>query len=181
MNKEAKIMLEAVQGNAQFDKQSKTIWRFKELIAPILQMTVEEFDGMSVKEIIECINESDITGTRAVDDISAGIELFNTEQASITEKLIRYDTYLKTKNPRLSSADIIIMLHIDLEIQNEYNPSNPQYPITKRAIYYAARELSSQLGVLTEKTNYDDLEKVYSIWICNTGIPKEMENSVTKF
>ena len=183
MTEEAHVALAATLGNAQYDIQSKTIWRYKELIAPILQMTVEEFKDMEISEIIACINEAEITNNKAVDDVSAKIEIetLDTEVSSISEKLIRYDTHLKTKNPRLSTGEILIMLHIDLEIQNEYKPSDPKYPITKRAIYYAARELSSQLGVLTETTNYNDLEKVYSIWICNTGIPKELHNSITRY
>ena len=57
----------------------------------------------------------------------------------------------------------------------------PKYPMIKRAIYYAARELSSQLNVVTTDTNYDCLEKVYSIWICNEKIPKSLRNSVTRY
>ncbi|MBQ4068665.1 MAG: hypothetical protein IJC76_05390 [Lachnospiraceae bacterium] len=66
------------------------------------------------------------------------------------------------------------MLHIYFEIQNDYKPSNPSYPITKRAVYYAARELCSQLKVVTHNTNYAKLEKVYSIWICNENIPSKL-------
>ena len=51
----------------------------------------------------------------------------------------------------------------------------------KRAIYYAARELSSQLNVVTTDTNYDHLEKVYSIWICNEKIPKDLKDSVIRY
>lgn len=181
MNQEVKIALAAVQGDAKYDEQSKTIWRFKELIAPILQMTVEEFQGMPVKDVIACIDEPTIKNGKTVDDVSPYIDILDTEQISLTEKLIRYDTHLRVKNPKLSTEDMLIMLHIDLEIQNEYKPSNPSYPITKRAIYYAARELSSQLGILTEQTNYNKIEKVYSIWICNENIPKKLRNTITKF
>lgn len=73
------------------------------------------------------------------------------------------------------------MLHIDFEVQNDYEPSNPKYPITKRAIYYAARELSGQLNIVTKNTNYDRLEKVYSIWICNEKVPEELKNSITRY
>lgn len=51
----------------------------------------------------------------------------------------------------------------------------------KRGIYYGAREISSQLGVLTGRTNYNDVEKVYSVWICNENIPKELQNTVTEY
>jgi len=42
-------------------------------------------------------------------------------------------------------------------------PSNPSYPITKRAIYYAARDLSAQLGAEPlENTLFEYLEGVFT-------------------
>lgn len=67
----------------------------------------------------------------------------------------------------------------DFEVQNDYLPKNPAYHIVKRGIYYAAREISSQLGELTEKTNYDSIEKVYSIWVCNENILRDLQNTVS--
>ncbi len=181
MKQETEIALKAVSGEAQYDRQSKEIWRYKELIAPILRMTVLEFEGMPVGDVIACIEDADITNRKPVDDVSAKFGTAESEQSSITEKLIRYDIHLRARNPKLSTEEILIMLHIDLEIQNEYKPENPAYPITKRAIYYAARELSGQLGILTETTDYRVLEKVYSIWICNEHIPEDLRNSITRF
>jgi len=73
------------------------------------------------------------------------------------------------------------MLHIDFEVQNDYRPGNPKYPIIKTAIYYASREISSLLSTLTQKTNYADLEKIYSIWICNENIPLNLQNTITRY
>ena len=44
-----------------------------------------------------------------------------------------------------------------------------------------ARGLSSQLGPVTKKTNYRDLEKVISIWIVSEDIPKGLQNTVTRY
>ena len=38
-----------------------------------------------------------------------------------------------------------------------------------------------QLGILTDTTDYNSLEKVYSIWICNENIPSELQNTVTSY
>ena len=73
------------------------------------------------------------------------------------------------------------MLHFDVELQNDYHPSNPSYPLIKRAVYNAARMLSRQLGTITEETNYNYLEKVYSIWICNDRIPRKLQNTMTGY
>ena len=72
-------------------------------------------------------------------------------------------------------------LHIDLEGQKSYTPKNPTYPIIKRGLYYVARDLSSQLGVTTGKTNYADLEKCYSIWICLEDVPVKLRNTMTEY
>lgn len=104
-----------------------------------------------------------------------------TEMKSVTEKLIRYNVHFMARNPRLSDEHLIVRLHIDLEIQNDYRPSAPKYPIIKRGIYYCARELSAQMGRLTAMTNYDDLEKVYSVWICNENIPERERNTISAY
>ena len=37
------------------------------------------------------------------------------------------------------------------------------------------------MGTLTEQTNYGDIQKVYSIWICNERIPAKLQNTVTMY
>ena len=88
------------------------------------------------------------------------------------------------KNPKLSAGNLLIVLHVDLEFQNKYRPvlkDGRSYPLIKRGIYYAAREVSAQLGRITSQTNYADIEKVVSIWIVNEGIPKELQNTATRY
>ena len=153
----------------------------KEIIAPVLQYTIKEYQNHTVSEIIGYINATSISDTTPVDDLPPFIEGAGTEMASPTEKRIFFDIHFTAKNPTLSTKDVLVMLHIDFEVQNDYEPSNPKYPITKRAIYYASRELSGQLNVVTHSTNYDKLEKVYSIWICNENVPDTLKNSITRY
>ena len=99
----------------------------------------------------------------------------------MTEKRVYFDIHFTAKNPVLSTGDILIRLHIDFEVQNQYSQSKLKYPLIKRGIYYAVRELSSQLNVVTSETNYDKLEKVYSIWICNEDVPEDLRNTITRY
>ena len=69
-------------------------------------------------------------------------------------------------------------LHIDVEPQKNY--SLP-YPVEKRGIYYLARKLSSQLSLITGQTDYGQLEKCYSIWICRDNIPKNEQYSMSVY
>ena len=44
-----------------------------------------------------------------------------------------------------------------------------------------ARELSSQLSIITQTTDYSKLEKCYSIWICAEDVPKKLQNTLTEY
>lgn len=175
-----KMVLAASIEGAKYDESAGELFLNKEIVAPILQMVVPEYEGCSIEEIIRCM-DTEISKDDPLDDIDVRIVGVQTEMKSVTEKLIRYDAHFKARNPKLSNEHLIVRLHIDLEVQNNYRPSDPKYPIIKRGIYYCARELSAQLGRLTATTNYDDLEKVYSIWICNENIPDKEQNTITAY
>lgn len=174
------ISIIASRGREKYDEAVKENMHFPKLIAPILKAVVPEYKEYSVDDVIGFIIKDSITDD-AVDDVSVIAGQMETEMSSVSEKLIRYDSRFKALNPKLSNQKLSFYLHIDLEVQNNYKPSNPKYPIIKRALYYGAREISSQLGILTDTTNYDSLEKVYSIWICNENIPSELQNTVTSY
>ena len=101
--------------------------------------------------------------------------------SSLVEKLARFDIRFKIINPKLSTEKIRVNLHIDMEAQKSYRPSNPSYPILKRAAYYVARDLSSQLSTITQNADYSKLEKCYSIWICAEDVPKKLQNTLTEY
>ena len=105
----------------------------------------------------------------------------DSELSSLVEKLVRFDIRFKIINPKLSTEKIRVNLHIDMEAQKSYRPSNPSYPILKRAVYYVARDLSSQLSTITQTTDYSKLEKCYSIWICAEDVPKKLQNTLTEY
>ena len=105
----------------------------------------------------------------------------DSELSSLVEKLVRFDIRFKIINPKLSTEKIRVNLHIDMEAQKSYRPSNPSYPILKLAVYYVARDLSSQLSTITQTTDYSKLEKCYSIWICAEDVPKKLQNTLTEY
>ncbi|MCM1211836.1 MAG: hypothetical protein NC318_09560 [Blautia sp.] len=160
------------------DKQSKKILQYKEVLAIILKETVEEYQGYSEAEIMEFIEADSIT--EAI-EVSGGrtntkIEGAATEFAELDEKTTNFDIAFRAKNPRLSNGKVAVNLYVDVEPQKNYRPG---YPIEKRGIYYLARRLCSQLDVVTEKTNYGQLEKCYTIFICRDKIPKREQMSIS--
>ena len=177
--RQEEISLLASRDKEMYDEVAKQNLHFPRLIAPILQAVVPEYRVCSCEDIVGYILKETICDG-PVDDVSVMTEM-NTEMSSISEKLIRYDSRFKAINPRLSTEEISIYLHIDLEVQNRYEPNKLKYPIVKRGIYYGAREISSQLGILTNVTNYNNLEKVYSIWICNDVTDESLQNTVTSY
>jgi len=73
-------------------------------------------------------------------------------------------------------------LYIDVEAQNAARESRLGYPLEKWAIYYMSRMISNQLQTVSRDTNYNVIQKVYSIWICmGDDIPKNMQQSITGF
>ncbi len=99
-----------------------------------------------------------------------------TKFPELGEKTSYFDLRFLARNPLLSGPDLLVNLHIDLEPQKNYRPG---YPIEKRGFYYLARSLSAQLDVLTEQTDYGQLEKCISIFICRDRIPRKEQMSIS--
>ena len=71
----------------------------------------------------------------------------------------------------------MIRLIINIEAQNDFYPG---YPLIKRGIYYCSRMVSAQYGTEFTNSHYENIKKVYSIWICMNP-PKNRENSITRY
>ena len=167
--------LSAMQITADTDGKdipSKTLLRHREVLAVILKGTVTEYKGYSLKEVQKFIVPDSIINTMEVSPGRTNTEVRgdNTEFIHLNEKTTHFDLAFQARNPQLSTEDIQINLHIDLEPQKTYRPG---YPIEKRGLYYLARRLSSQLSLALEGTDYNLLSKCYSIFICRDDIPQK--------
>ena len=160
------------------DTQSKTLLHSKEVLAVILQGIVSEYQGYSRQEIMGFIEADSIEDGKEVSPgrTNTQIQGDSAEFVQLNEKTSQFDLAFRAKNPRLSTEDMLVCLHVDVEPQKSYCPG---YPIEKRGIYYLARSLSSQLSLVTETADYGRLEKCYSIWICRDDIPKEARYSIS--
>ncbi len=141
---------------AQYDACAKRILSHKIILAHILAKCVKEFDGLNPTEIIDCI-DGEPKISMPVDGASV-ITGTNLEDSSINEGLVGFDIvfYVNIKD---SQSQIII----NIEAQKK-EPS--KYQILNRAIFYVSRLISSQKNKDFIKSNYDDIKRVYSIWIC---------------
>ena len=169
--------LQITADTAGLDAASKKVLAHKEVLAIILKDSVEEYADYSVEAVMEFIEQDSITRK----EVSPGrtntiVSGDNAEFVELNEKTSYFDVYFTARNPRNSTGRISVNLHIDIEPQCDYEPG---YPIEKRGVYYLARSLGSQLSLVTETTDYNLLEKCYSIWICRDNIPKEEKMSIS--
>ncbi len=132
------------------------------------------------KEVMEFIEADSITSETEVSPGRTNTQVLgdNAEYVQLNEKTSYFDLAFRAKNPLLSTEKVLVSLHVDIEPQKTYQPG---YPVEKRGIYYLARRLSSQLSLATDMTDYGQLEKCYSIWICKDDIPKRDQYSVAVY
>lgn len=165
---------------AGMDAESKELLRNKAVLAVILKGVVAEYKGYSREEIMEFIEPDSVTDETEVSPGRTNTKVVgdSAEFSLLNEKVSYFDLAFQAKNPELSTENVRVSLHVDVEAQKTYHPG---YPVEKRGIYYLARRLSAQLSLLTETTDYNQLEKCYSIWICREDIPKRMKYSVSVY
>jgi hypothetical protein len=160
------------------DSASKNVLHNVEVLATILKNVIPEYSDYTKNEVMgfidmeSCSDETEVSPGRTNTEISDEI----TEYQVLNEKTSNFDLTFNAKNPKLSNAKIVIRLHIDMEPQKTYRPG---YPIEKRGYYYLARRFSSQLSLVFNDTDYNSLEKCYSIWICRDDVPKDEMYSVS--
>ena len=177
---EALSALQITEDMDGLDVQSKSLLQYAEVLAVILRDTIAEYEGYSWKEVAEFIEVDSITSTMEVSPGRTNTKIRSdaTEYHNLNEKTSLFDLAFRARNPQISTEDIQINLHIDVEPQKIYNPG---YPIEKRGMYYLARRLSSQLSLALNVTDYNRLAKCYSIWICRDEIPKEDQYSISVY
>ena len=167
MDTEIKNAVNAADKDAQYDDRAKRLLGNKSILAHILVKTVDEFKGMDPKDAVSYIEGEPFIGVvpvepglTKVDKEKNGQRIvgLNTENAEINEGLIRFDIifYVRMK-------DGISQVIVNVEAQKDEPTS---YHILNRAVFYVSRLVSSQKERDFVKTNYNDIKRVFSIWVC---------------
>ena len=134
------------------DSRSKLLLSNKTVLSNIMKECIPEYKGLPLKEIIKCINDDETS--------SSYIKGNNIEDYGPKQDKIYHDILFTSRIPNSNEK---IGMYIDVEPQNEiYLP----YDLLNRAMYYVARLMDKQKGEVFEKSDYDGIRKVYSIWIC---------------
>ena len=180
MNTELKNAVLATDLKAQYDACAKKLLGYKDILARILIEAVEEFWGMSPEEVKPLIEDDIQIGkvpvdpglTNAVVGVDeAGKEIIgmNTVNEEVNAGYILFDIifYVRLKEGR---SKIIINVEAQRKEPTEYD-------ILNRTIFYVSREISSQKNREFVNSNYNEIKKVYSIWIC-MNMPEDSMNHI---
>ena len=172
MDKDIKKSISATDKDAQYDEKAKNLLGHKIILAHILVKTIDEFKGMNPKgmnpkDAVQYIEGEPYISRVPVDAGSTNVEKeqdgekvigLNTENSELNEGLVRFDIifYVRMK-------DGLSQVIVNIEAQKA-EPS--AYDIINRAVFYVSRMISSQKGREFVNSNYNDIKRVYSIWIC---------------
>lgn len=150
---------------AKYDKNIKEFLSDVQVLSRIAKYTVAEVSHMEINDIIKCIDQSSIhVGKDRIDPgltNTQKIESVQTEDSAQGEGYITYDIRFA-----LFYGDEKIKIIINIEAQKSTDKSRLGYRLENRVVYYLSRLISSQKEVEFVHSDYDDIKKVYSIWIC---------------
>lgn len=179
MNTPVAGAVDAACGKEQYDAQVKKLLSNKQILAWILKYTTEEFKDYPIAEIMEAIEGTPEVGTVPVyPGLTNVAERENiigmpNEDSVPNEGKVMFDIrcYALTREKEK------VKLIINVEAQKDYYPG---YDLVTRGIFYCARMLSAQLDIEFTAKNYDDMKKVYSIWICMNA-PDYAADTITEY
>ena len=167
MDTELKNAVSAADEYSQYDDKAKRLLGNKIILAHILVKTIDEFKGMDPRDVVSYIEGEPFISVVPIEPGLTNAEKeengqrlvgMNTENAEINEGLVRFDIifYVRMK-------DGISQVIVNVEAQKD-EPTG--YHILNRAVFYVSRLVSSQKERDFVKTNYNDIKRVFSIWVC---------------
>lgn len=177
MNSSTASRITVTDAETAYDSNAKYLLAEKIFLAYILGYAVPEFEGMSPEAIVPLIEGTPEVGTTPVypGESNSPVITGNSQEDAIPyEGKVTFDIRFFANAP---DGKQYIKLLFDVEIQKDYYPG---YDLVTRGLFYGARMLSAQLGTEFENSQYDNIKKVYSIWIC-TNVPKYAQNTITEY
>ena len=170
---------------ARYDAACRQLISNKAILAWILKGCVEEFYGCDIRDIAErYIEGTPEVGTVGVHPDETNEETpaaagdtitgMNTEDTTLTEGKVTYDVRFYALAPKDREQ---IRLLLNVEAQGDFYPG---YPLVKRGFYYCGRMVSAQYGTEFTGSHYENIRKVYSIWLCMNP-PKKQRNCIARY
>ena len=149
---------------SEYDTNIKYLLADKQILSRILKYTVDEFREMDIEDILGCIGDDIEIGARPV---AAGLSNLGRVKGTVTEDNIpgegiiyydiRFTAYFREKEMKIL---------INIEAQKSTDSGKLGYHLENRIIFYLARMISAQKQTEFFHSDFDNLKKVRSIWIC---------------
>lgn len=176
--------LETASTEIQYDTYVKRILSNRYILAWIMKHTTSEFTELPVSRIAEeCItDEVQIfqvpvsPGQTNAKKKSKGNRIVgsNTEDKVPEEGSVYFDIRFFAYVPNTKEP---IKILLNVEAQKKFYVG---YHLVTRGIFYAARMLSAQMETEFSGSDYAELKKVYSIWICMNA-PDYIGNAIAEY
>lgn len=167
--------VELAKDRAEYDNPLKHILANKTILAWIASRSAKELKGYSVDVIKDCIEgEPEISSIPvSPGHTNEAITGQNTEDNVAYEGTVYFDIRFTIMTPGKERIRLIL----NVEAQKKFKPG---YDLVTRGVYYGARMISSQKEREFTGSDYDNIKKVYSIWIC-MNVPKYAQNTITEY
>lgn len=173
-----------IKDGRKLDELCKRVLSNKIVLSWIMKKCMDEYKNYEVSDILKNYiigfpqvaksavhrDEKSLDGKDAVERIVGE----NTEDSTVTEGKVTFDIRFTAIIPDTEEP---VYLIINIEAQEDFYPG---YPIIKRGIYHCSRMISAQYGTEFTNSHYENIRKVYSIWIC-TSPPNYRKNTITQY
>ena len=164
------LNLETSQYKSAYNNYSRTLLSYKVFLAYILSQCMYEFQNESIEYIMRCIEGNPFVGQISIHS-GEMIEGITNQLSFMNEGENAFDILFYVKVPVNGTFE---KRFVNVEIQNNYYPG---YPLEARVKFYLGRMLSMQYGREMKRMEYEQLKKVWSIWIM-TNPPKYLTNTI---
>ncbi len=156
--------VEAANDFSSYDTNIKLLLADKQILARILKYAVQEFKEMAVSDIMSSIGDDIDIGTKPLDAGLSNlgrINLSNTEDNVPGEGKIFFDVRFSAYHREMEMKFLV-----NVEAQRSTVSSKLGYHLENRIIFYLARMISAQKQTEFFHSDFDNIKKVRSIWIC---------------
>ena len=168
-------VVDITEDKARYDTEVKNVLSDKYILAWIMSRVTVEFRELPIETIVQCIEGEPVISKVYVAPGKTNESIIgrDTQDKVPKEGEARFDILFHAVTPAKKRIKIII----NVEAQNKFYPG---YDLVTRGIYYGARLISSQKEKEFTGDDYNDIKKVYSIWVCMNA-PKYLQNTITEY
>ena len=147
-----------------YDYHAKNILKEKNILVHLIKAFVPEFRDMPVQDIRQYIGlDPGEVDNDLISQSGIGVD-YEDEFGKITS-----DISFELKLPDGCRTDVRFMIMMDIEPQDYRTKYSP----VKRGIVNISKMISSQQGRYYSRMHYENVQQVYSIWICFNPPRKE--------